>query len=118
MSGTSTGYLHTGTGSKPPNPCPEASPDNTFLKERIDELIQFIDGHHFCLMTTRQKNTEYLVSRCMAVTAREGIDLLFYTDTASGKTDELVGDPHVNIGFLKESNVSSLSCVLCYLKLI
>ena len=54
----------------------------------------------------------------MAVAAREGIDLLFNTDTASGKTNELVGDPHVNIGFLKESTVRPLSYMLCYLKLI
>ncbi|KAF8439175.1 hypothetical protein BGX38DRAFT_1208811 [Terfezia claveryi] len=96
MSGTSTG---SDTGSKPS----AVNPGHEPLKERVEDLIQFIDSHKFCLMTTRQKNTDYLVSRCMAVVAREGIDLLFHTDTESGKTDELVGDPHVNIGFLKES---------------
>ena len=108
MSGTSSGYPHTDTGSKPADPYREANLDHASLKERVEGLVQFIEGHKFCLMTTRQKDTGYLVSRCMAVAAREGIDLLFHTNTESGKTDDLVGDPHVNIGFLKESTVSSL----------
>lgn len=108
MSGTSSGYPHTDTGSKPADPYREANLDHASLKERVEGLVQFIEGHKFCLMTTRQMDTGYLVSRCMAVAAREGIDLLFHTNTESGKTDDLVGDPHVNIGFLKESTVSSL----------
>ncbi|RPB24084.1 hypothetical protein L211DRAFT_824601 [Terfezia boudieri ATCC MYA-4762] len=110
MSGTST---ESDTGSQPS----VVNPGHESLKERVEDLIQFIDSHKFCLMTTRQKNSEYLVSRCMAVAAREGIDILFHTDTESGKTDELVGDPHVNIGFLKEStgdwaSVSGTACII------
>ena len=32
-----------------------------------------------------------------------GIDLLFHTNTESGKTDDLSSDPHVNISFLNVS---------------
>lgn len=103
MSGTSSGYSHASTGGKPADPYKEANIDNASLKERVEGLVKFIESHKFCLMTTRQKDTGYLVSRCMALAAHEGIDLLFHTNTESGKTDELVGDPHVNIGFLKES---------------
>lgn len=78
------------------------------LKELVEDLISFIDGHKLCMMTTRQKESGYLVSRCMELAAREdSIDLLFHTNTVSGKTDELVGDPHVNVGFLNSSKVSS-----------
>ncbi|KAF8421429.1 bli-3 protein [Tirmania nivea] len=103
MSGTSSAYSHADTGSKPADPYKETNLDHASLKERVEGLIQFIESHKFCLMTTRQKDTGHLVSRCMAVAALEGINLLFHTNTESGKTDELVGDPHVNIGFLKES---------------
>lgn len=98
-------YSTTNTGSKPEDPYKEANLDHASLKERVEDLLNFIEGHKFCLMTTRQHDTGYLVSRCMAVAAREGLDLFFHTNTESGKTDELVGDPHINIGFLKETNV-------------
>lgn len=101
---TSSSYSNTDTGSKPADPYTEVNHDPAPLKERVEDLIKFIEGHKFCLMTTRQKESGYLVSRCMAVAAHEGLDLFFHTNTESGKTDELVGDPHVNIGFLKESN--------------
>ncbi len=32
-----------------------------------------------------------------------GVDLLFHTNTESGKTDDLAADPHVNIAFLNAS---------------
>ena len=32
-----------------------------------------------------------------------GIDLLFHTNTESGKTDSLASDPHINIAFLDSS---------------
>ncbi|KAJ2967398.1 hypothetical protein NUW58_g10464 [Xylaria curta] len=49
-------------------------------------------------MTTRDQASGRLVSRCMAVAP--SVDYLFFTNTESHKTDELKGDPHVNIAFL------------------
>jgi len=33
----------------------------------------------------------------------EGIDLIFHTNTESGKTDDIESDPHINIAFLNSS---------------
>lgn len=35
-----------------------------------------------------------------------GVDLLFHTNTETGKTDELAADPQVNMGFIRSSTVS------------
>lgn len=74
----------------------------TSLKDKVEDLINFCEAVKFGMMTTRQPGTGLLVSRCMATAAKEnGVDLLFHTNTETGKTDELVADPHVNLGFLK-----------------
>ncbi|KAF8473891.1 hypothetical protein BDZ91DRAFT_651081 [Kalaharituber pfeilii] len=102
---TTSGYSNTSTGSKPADPYKEANYDNSAsLKERVEDLMNWIDTHKFCMMTTRQKDSGYLMSRCMALAARENVDLLFHTNTESRKTDQLEGDPHVNIGFLNSNN--------------
>jgi hypothetical protein len=58
-------------------------------------------------MTTRQDQSGLLVSRCMALAAKESaVDLLFHTNTETGKTDELLSDPHVNMAFIKPNTVN------------
>ncbi|KAF3272342.1 hypothetical protein TWF970_010157 [Orbilia oligospora] len=62
------------------------------------------------MMTTRDAASGMLVSRCMAIVGTEnGIDLVFHTNTATGKSDELNNDPHVNISFLRDSDWASIS---------
>ncbi|KAK3390074.1 blue light-inducible protein [Podospora didyma] len=76
------------------------------IAQKIEDLSEFMSNCKFCIMTTRDSNSSgNLVSRCMALAAKEtgGIDLLFHTNTESGKTDDLNTDPHVNISFLNSS---------------
>jgi len=97
---------YSNTSVQNPDPYHDANIDHSTisLKERVEDLIAFLDSHKYCMMTTRQSDTGCLVSRCMAVAARDKeIDLLFFTNTESHKTDELVGDPHINISFLNSS---------------
>ncbi|UKZ66862.1 uncharacterized protein TrAtP1_008028 [Trichoderma atroviride] len=39
----------------------------------------------------------------LAGTESGGIDLLFHTNTKSGKTNDLSNDPHVNVSFINSS---------------
>ncbi|KAI5845739.1 hypothetical protein DFP73DRAFT_476907 [Morchella snyderi] len=100
-----TGGTYTQTGTKHADPYKEKNLDNECpLKDKVQDLVEFVEGLKFGLMTTRQRDSGFLVSRCMAVAAKEdGIDFLFHTNTESGKTDELATDPHVNLGFIKSS---------------
>ncbi|KAL7276534.1 hypothetical protein RUND412_000457 [Rhizina undulata] len=75
------------------------------VKDKIEDLVSFVEGVKFGMMTTRQRDSGYLVSRCMALAGKEdGIDFVFHTNAETGKTEELVTDPHVNLGFLKTSS--------------
>jgi len=103
---TSHQYTTSDTGAKAADPYKEANADNLnlSLKEKVEELIGFATNTKFGMMTTRQDLSGLLVSRCMALAATEnGVDLIFHTNTETGKTDELHSDPHVNIAFIKPS---------------
>lgn len=99
-------FSNTNTGDKPADPYKAANADpDVSVEQKITDLSQFIDASKFGMMTTRDASSGKLVSRCMAVAAKEsgGIDLLFHTNTESHKTDELQDDSHVNISFLNSS---------------
>ncbi|KAJ9150825.1 Blue light-inducible protein Bli-3 [Pleurostoma richardsiae] len=99
-------FSNTDTGSKTADPYKSANADtNVSLKQKVEDLSEFVSACKFGMMTTRDSKSGKLVSRCMAVAAKEsgGIDLLFHTNTESHKTDELEADPHVNISFLNSS---------------
>lgn len=99
-------FSNTDTGDKPADPYKAANADtNASVEQKITDLSNFIDASKFGMMTTRDASSGKLVSRCMAVAAKEsgGIDLLFHTNTESHKTDELQADSHVNISFLNIS---------------
>lgn len=99
-------FSNTNTGDKPADPYKAANADpNVSVEQKITDLSNFIDASKFGMMTTRDASSGKLVSRCMAVAAKEsgGIDLLFHTNTESHKTDELQDDSHVNISFLNSS---------------
>lgn len=98
-------FSNTDTGSKQADPYTAKNKDDPQLKEKIEDLVAFMERCKFGMMTTRIASTGQLVSRCMALAAKEGggIDLLFHTNTESGKTDDLQSDPTINIAFLNPS---------------
>ncbi|CAK3901774.1 probable blue-light-inducible Bli-3 [Lecanosticta acicola] len=74
------------------------------LKEKVEDLTQFIDRAKFSMLTTHSKEG-VLASRCMAVAGKEGngVDLIYHTNNESGKTDDLATSPDVNVAFLDSS---------------
>ncbi|KAF2455278.1 hypothetical protein BDY21DRAFT_373387 [Lineolata rhizophorae] len=106
---------------QPADPYKEKNLDNPPLSEKVTDLVDFVDKHKFCMMTTRDQSTGLLVSRCMALAAREpadataGLDMLFHSNAESGKTSDLEGDAHVNLAFVTPAgewaSVSGLASV-------
>ncbi|THY18333.1 protein bli-3 [Aureobasidium pullulans] len=99
-------FSNTDTGSKPADPYTAKNleqPDT--LKEKVGDLITFVDKSKYCMMTTRIASSGLLVSRCMALAAKEGngIDLIFHANSESGKTDDLESDNDINLAFLQPS---------------
>ncbi|KAK2074240.1 hypothetical protein P8C59_008461 [Phyllachora maydis] len=96
-------FSNTSTGSKPADPYKSANKDeDVAVVDKVEDLSKFIDNCKYGMMTTHESASGNLVSRCMALAAKEtgGIDLLFHTNTESGKTDDIATDPHINIAFL------------------
>jgi len=98
-------FSNTDTGSKPADPYKEKNIDHASIKEKVEDLSEFISACKFGMMTTRDGKSGALVSRCMALAAKEndGIDLIFHTNTESGKTSDIDSDPHINVSFLNSS---------------
>ncbi|KAL2060951.1 hypothetical protein VTL71DRAFT_9003 [Oculimacula yallundae] len=98
-------FSNTDTGSKTADPYTAKNKDETSIKEKVEDLAEFAKSCKFGMMTTRDAKSGALVSRCMALAAQEtgGIDLIFHTNTESGKTDEIDSDSHINISFLNSS---------------
>ncbi|KAF3083121.1 hypothetical protein TWF102_011610 [Orbilia oligospora] len=99
------------SNDKPTDPYKEKNLDTeTSVEGKVNDLIEFITKCKLGMMTTRDAASGMLVSRCMAIAGTEnGIDLVFHTNTATGKSDELNNDPHVNISFLRDSDWASIS---------
>jgi len=95
-------FSNADTGSKGADPYKEANKNEASLDVKIEALVKFVTSSKFGMMTTRDDGSGKLVSRCMAIAGKEsgGIDLLFFTNTESHKTDEIKGDSHANISFL------------------
>ncbi|KAF2839487.1 hypothetical protein M501DRAFT_953008 [Patellaria atrata CBS 101060] len=98
-------YSNTDTGGKTADPYTQKNLQDPPLKEKVEDLIRFVEKSKFCLMTTRIADSGLLVSRCMALAAQEGngVDLIFHANSESGKTDDIAGDNDVNLGFLNNS---------------
>jgi general stress protein 26 len=114
-------FSNADTGSKSADPYKAKNIDDASIKEKVEDLSNFITNSKFGMMTTRDGSTGALVSRCMALAAKVcippdllglklnieqetgGIDLIFHTNTESGKTDDIVSDSHINISFLNSS---------------
>jgi len=98
-------YSNTNTGSKPADPYKQKNLQEPELKEKVEDLVAFMEHCKFGMMTTRIASSGLLASRCMALAAKEGggVDLIFHTNTESGKTDDLESDPKINIAFLNST---------------
>ncbi|RYZ08582.1 MAG: hypothetical protein EOO73_06925 [Myxococcales bacterium] len=71
-------------------------------EKKLEQLYELIDGIETAMLTTRTRDGA-LVSRPMQTQARRpGTDLWFMTSVDSGKVDELIADPQVNLGFYKD----------------
>ena len=55
---------------KPADPYTAENKSNPELKEKVEDLINFITSCKFGMMTTRIESRKLLVSRCMALAAR------------------------------------------------
>ncbi|KAI9666471.1 MAG: hypothetical protein M1821_004407 [Bathelium mastoideum] len=98
-------FSNTDTGDKPADPYTQKNLQDPSLKEKVEDLVSFVEKSKFCMMTTRIASSGLLVSRCMALAAKEGngIDLLFHANSESGKTDDLESDPDINLAFQNPS---------------
>ncbi|PNP38665.1 protein bli-3 [Trichoderma gamsii] len=93
-------------GDKPADPYTQSNKDETDLNTLVTDLVDFITKCKFGMLTTIEASSQNnLVSRCMGLAGTEsgGIDLLFHTNTESGKTNDLSNDPHVNVSFINSS---------------
>ena len=63
-------FSNADTGSKPADAYKAKNKDETSLKEKVEDLVKFIDACKFGMMTTRIESSGLLVSRCMALAAK------------------------------------------------
>lgn len=71
-------------------------------EKKLEQLYELIDGIETAMLTTRRPDGS-LVSRPMQTQARRaGTDLWFVTSVESGKVDELLAEPQVNLGYYKD----------------
>jgi hypothetical protein len=63
-------FSNADTGSKPADPYKAENKDETSIKEKVEDLSEFITASKFGMMTTREGSTGQLVSRCMALAAK------------------------------------------------
>lgn len=65
----SNSFSNADTGSKPADPYKAKNLDETSLKEKVEDLVTFIEACKFGMMTTHE-SSGLLVSRCMALAAK------------------------------------------------
>lgn len=63
-------FSNTDTGSKPEDPYKEKNKDETSLREKVEDLVNFMEKCKFAMMTTRVGSSGLLASRCMALAAK------------------------------------------------
>lgn len=63
-------FSNTDTGSKAADPYKEKNIQDPKLKEKIDDLVAFMEHCKFGMMTTRIASSGLLTSRCMALAAK------------------------------------------------
>ncbi|KAG5989153.1 hypothetical protein E4U54_004417 [Claviceps lovelessii] len=95
-------FSNASTGDKPADPYKQANQQDMDVRTKVQDLGNFITACKYGMMTTKSAKSGRLVSRCMALAATEndGVDLIFHTNTESGKTDDVASHPEVNMAFL------------------
>jgi len=98
-------FSNADTGNKSADPYKEKNLEEVSLKEKVEDLLAFINKTKFCMLTAQTSNSDLLASRAMALAGEEhnGLDLLFHTNTETGKTDDLHAHPSVNVAFITSS---------------
>lgn len=77
--------------------------EHTPKQQQLDDFYQLADKLKFCLLATQRPDLG-TVSRCMAVSKRDGPDFLFLANVHSRKFDDLRHSKEVNISFLDSSS--------------
>lgn len=62
-------FSNTDTGNKPADPYKAANLTEPDLKEKVEDLVKFVEACKFGMMTTRIESSGLLTSRCMALAA-------------------------------------------------
>lgn len=63
-------FSNADTGDKPADPYKATNKTEPELKEKVEDLVAFIERCKFGMMTTRIESSGLLVSRCMALAAK------------------------------------------------
>jgi len=63
-------FSNTDTGSKPADPYKSKNIQEPELKEKVEDLVKFMESCKFGMMTTRIGSSGLLTSRCMALAAK------------------------------------------------
>lgn len=63
-------FSNADTGDKPADPYKEVNKTEPGLREKVEDLVNFIESCKFGMMTTRIESSGLLVSRCMALAAK------------------------------------------------
>ena len=66
-------FSNADTGSKTADPYTAKNKESVELKEKIEDLVSFMERCKFAMMTTRVGSTGLLVSRAMALAAKVSI---------------------------------------------
>jgi hypothetical protein len=74
----SSGYSNTDTGSKTADPYTAKNKEEPSLKEKVEDLLKFIDNTKFCLLTTHVADSDLLASRAMALAAKVSRNMSSY----------------------------------------
>lgn len=77
-----SGFSNTDTGSKTADPYTQKNLEEPSLKEKCEDLLNFVDKTKFCLLTTQAADSDLLASRAMAVAAKVLHTQLIITDNA------------------------------------
>lgn len=72
-------FSNADTGSKQADPYTAKNKDHPQLKEKIEDLVTFMESCKFGMMTTRIASTGQLVSRCMALAAKVRLQSISFT---------------------------------------
>ena len=71
-------FSNADTGDKTADPYTAKNKEEPSLKEKVEDLLAFIEKTKFCLLTTQTANSDLLASRCMALAGKVIPDLSHY----------------------------------------